>query len=98
MRIVFGTDLLGDMHAMQMLEFDLRAEVQAPIDIIRAATVTAAELFKMSGEIGVVAPGARADLLVIDGNPLDDLGLFQPDGRHLSLVMKDGRRVVDRLS
>ena len=97
-RIVFGTDLLGDMHAMQMLEFDLRAEVQAPIDIIRAATVTAAELFNMSGEIGVVAPGARADLLVIDGNPLDDLGLFQPDGRHLSLVMKDGRRVVDRLS
>ena len=35
---------------------------------------------------------------MIDGNPLDDLGLFQPDGRHLSLVMKDGRRVVDRLS
>ena len=97
-RIVFGTDLLGEMHNMQMLEFDLRAEVQAPIDIIRAATVTAAELFNMVGEIGVVAPGARADLLVVDGNPLDDLGLFQPDGRHLSLVMKDGRRVVDRLS
>ena len=97
-RIAFGTDLLGEMHAMQMLEFNLRAEVQAPIDIIRAATVTAAELFNMAGEIGVVAPGARADLLVVDGNPLDDLGLFQPDGRHLSLVMKDGRRVVDRLS
>ena len=97
-RIVFGTDLLGEMHNMQTLEFDLRAEVQAPIDIIRAATVTAAELFNMVGEIGVVAPGARADLLVVDGNPLEDLGLFQPDGRHLSLVMKDGRRVVDRLS
>ena len=97
-RIAFGTDLMGEMHAMQMLEFDLRAEIQAPIDIIRAATVTAAELFNMSGEIGVVTPGARADLLVVDGNPLDDLGLFQSDGRHLSLVMKDGRRIVDRLS
>ena len=97
-KIVYGTDLLGRMHAHQSLEFALRAEVQEPIEVIRSATSVAAELFGMAGEIGVVAVGARADILVVDGDPTADLGLLQDQGRHLCVIMKDGRFVVNRLA
>ena len=69
---------------------DLRADVESPAEVIRAATLHAAELFQRAGEIGVVAVGARADLLVVDGDPLRDLGLLQHQGRHLKLIMKGG--------
>ncbi len=36
------------------------------------------------------APGARADLIVVDGNPLDDLNLLQEQGRHIPVIMKSG--------
>ena len=89
-KMAYGTDLLGIMHRRQLDEFAIRAEVQRPLDILRAATVNAAELFGMTGEIGVVAPGARADLLVLDGNPLEDLGVLQDPTRYLRAVLKDG--------
>ena len=71
-RIVFGTDLLGGMHRHQCHEFRLRAEVQPPLEIVRSATIVAADLLEMTGQIGVVAPDAHADLLVVDGDPLED--------------------------
>jgi imidazolonepropionase-like amidohydrolase len=97
-KIVFGSDLLGPMHRRQLDEFALRGKVQPAADVIRSATVTAAELFCMTGEIGEVIPGARADLLVLDGNPLDDLGVLQDPERFLRMVWKDGEVVVDRRS
>jgi imidazolonepropionase-like amidohydrolase len=48
------------------------------------------ELLGRAGELGVVAPGAVADLLVVDGNPLADLGLLEEEGRHLPVIMKGG--------
>jgi imidazolonepropionase-like amidohydrolase len=45
----------------------------------------------MSGQIGVVAPGAFADLLVIDGDPLKDINLLQEQGRHFAVIMQNGR-------
>jgi imidazolonepropionase-like amidohydrolase len=89
-KLVYGTDLLGRMHRHQLDEFAIRGEVLKPVDVIRSATSVAAELFGLEGEIGVVAPGARADLLVLDGNPLDDLGVLRDPDRHLKLVVKDG--------
>ena len=89
-KLVYGSDLLGAMHRRQLTEFALRGEIQRPIDVIRAATVNAASLFQMEGEIGVVASGARADLLAVDGNPLEDLGVLQDPDRRLKLIMKDG--------
>lgn len=89
-KLVYGTDLLGDMHRHQLSEFALRKDIVAPADLIRACTTTAAALFQMSGEIGVIASGARADLLVVDGNPLDDVAVLETPERHLLAVMKDG--------
>jgi imidazolonepropionase-like amidohydrolase len=48
--------------------------------------------------LGELVPGAYADLLVVDGNPLDDLGIFQDQGPTLSAIMKDGRFIKNRLS
>ncbi|WP_371680834.1 amidohydrolase family protein [Streptomyces sp. NBC_01276] len=67
--LVFGSDLLGPLHSAQLEEFTLRAEVQPAADVIRSATSTAARLLRMEGEIGTLAPGAHADLLVVDGAP-----------------------------
>jgi len=89
-KMVYGTDLLGAMQRHQLNEFALRGEVMEPIDVIRSATSTAAELFQLEGEIGVVEPGARADLLVLDGDPLQDLGVLQNPERFLRAIMKDG--------
>ncbi len=89
-KLVYGTDLLGTMHRHQLDEFAIRGEVLKPIDVIRSATSVAAELFRMEGEIGVVAPGARADLLVVEKSPLDDLGVLRDPERHLRVIVKDG--------
>jgi len=90
-KIGYGTDLLGAMHEHQSREFLIRAEVMTPFEVICQATIVNAELLQMSGKLGVVAPGAIADLLVVNGDPLRDLGLFQDQGRHLSVIMKGGK-------
>ena len=69
-KIGFGTDLLGPMHRYQSREFVIRAEATAPFDIIRSATIVNAELLNRAGELGIVAPGARADLIAVDGTRL----------------------------
>jgi len=90
-KIGFGTDLLGALHEHQSREFLIRAEALTPFETIRSATLVNAELLQMSGKLGVVAPGAIADLLVVNGNPLEDLGLLQDQGAHLAAIMKGGR-------
>ncbi|QFY07425.1 amidohydrolase family protein [Nonomuraea phyllanthi] len=92
-RLAYGTDLLGGMHRHQNHEFRLRAEVQRPIDVLRAATVGAAELVGMAGELGTLAVGAHADLLVLDGDPLADIGVLADPAR-LRHVVQAGRVVT----
>lgn len=96
-KVAFGTDLFGPFTEHQSLEFTLRREVCTAAEMIRSATVVCAELFNMTGRIGVVAPGAYADLLALDGDPLQDPGLLQEEGRYMSVIMKEGRFVVNRL-
>ena len=88
--IGYGTDLLGPMHRHQCREFVLRAEAMKPIDVIRSATTVNAALLNRESELGVVAPGARADLIALDGDPLADIALLDGEGEHLALIMKDG--------
>ena len=95
--VAYGTDLLGQLQVAQCDEFTLRAEVLSPADIIRSATTIGARVVRMEGKIGCLVPGAFADLLVIDGNPLKNLKLFQDEGRHLSAIMKGGRFHKNRL-
>ncbi len=97
-RIAFGTDLLGGMHGRQSEEFSLRAQVQDPAALLRSATTTAADLLGLGGEIGVVAAGARADLLLVDHDPLAHIDVLADPARHVRFVMADGVVCRDRLS
>ncbi|MEU6114145.1 amidohydrolase family protein [Streptomyces sp. NPDC047117] len=91
--LVYGTDLLGGMHRHQNEEFRLRAQVQDPIDVIRAATANAAELVNMTGRVGTLEAGAHADLLVLDGDPLTDIGVLA-DPKHIRHVVQGGEVVT----
>lgn len=91
--MAFGTDLLGEMHRHQSEEFVIRGRVLPAIEVIRSTTVHAARLLRMEGRIGVVAPGAHADLIVVEGDPLANLSLLTGQGQHLSAIMLGGRLV-----
>jgi imidazolonepropionase-like amidohydrolase len=88
--IGFGTDLLGGMHKDQSNEFAIRARVMPALDVLRAATSANARLLNRTGELGVIAPGAVADLLAVDGNPLEDISCLDGQGEALALIMKGG--------
>jgi imidazolonepropionase-like amidohydrolase len=95
--VAYGTDLLGQLQVAQSEEFMLRAQVLSAAEIIRSATTIGAQIVRMEGKLGCLKPGAFADLLVVDGNPLKDLTLFQGQGQHLSVIMKGGRFHKNRL-
>jgi imidazolonepropionase-like amidohydrolase len=95
--VAYGTDLLGQLQVAQSEEFTLRAQVLSPAEIIRSATTIGAQVVRMEGKLGCLKPGAFADLLVVDGNPLKDLKLLQGQGQHLSVIMKGGRFHKNRL-
>jgi imidazolonepropionase-like amidohydrolase len=88
--IGFGTDLLGDMHQHQSREFSIRAEVMKPAAVLKQATSNNARLLNREGELGAIKPGALADLIAVDGDPLRNINLLEHQGRHLSLIVKDG--------
>ena len=96
-KVGFGSDLLGPLQEEQSREFLLRERVAKPIDIIRSATIIGAEIVRMEGKLGIIEPGALADLLVVNGDPLKNLALFQDQGEHLSVIMKDGHFHKNRL-
>ena len=93
-KLGFGTDLLGPMHRHQRDEFRLRAQAETPFQILHSATAVNAEILGMEGEIGCVAPGSHADLLVIDGDPLTDLSLLYEDSRAIHSIWKAGKQVA----
>jgi imidazolonepropionase-like amidohydrolase len=96
--VAYGSDLLGQLQNEQSREFLIRGEVMKPLEIIQSATTVGARVLRQEGKLGVIAPGAFADLLVVDGNPLDDLKVFQDQGAHLAAIMKGGQFHKNRLS
>jgi len=88
--MAFGTDLLGEAHARQSEEFAIRARVLGAHEILASATTVAAKLIGMAGRLGVVEPGALADLLVVDGDPLSDIAILATPERSVRMVMKGG--------
>ena len=95
--IGFGTDLLGETHEHQNQEFAIRARVLSSAEILRSATLVNAALLRREGELGVVAAGALADLLVVDGDPLADVTLLAEPEKALVAVIKGGEFALDRL-
>jgi imidazolonepropionase-like amidohydrolase len=89
--IGFGTDLWGpEAQKSQLREFEMRTDLDDPASIVRSATRINADLFMQSGNLGVIAPGAYADLLVVEGDPLRDVTVMTDPKKNLKLIMKDG--------
>ncbi len=86
-RVVFGTDASVAAHGTNAREFSLLVKSGfTPLDAIRAATVVAAEYLGLAGEIGTLLPGAAADLIAVDGDPLTDVTELE----RVRFVMKGG--------
>lgn len=96
--IVYGTDLLGAMHQFQSAEFALRAPLQSSQRVLQGATTTAARLLCRETDLGKIAPDFLADLIVVEGNPLDDVSLLSRPEKNVRLVMKSGIAYRDDLS
>jgi len=100
-KIGFGTDLFGSSkdYAKQSEEFEFRLKWFTPVEILKQATSMNAEIVALSGPLnpykegplGVIKPGAYADLLIVEGNPLKDIKLLGDPEKNLKLIMKDGK-------
>jgi imidazolonepropionase-like amidohydrolase len=96
--MAYGTDLLGAMQRHQSEEFVIRARVLSPRAAIQSAAADAARLLHMEGEIGCIAPGANADLIVVEGDPLKNIELLTGQGRFMPMIVQGGRVVKDQLA
>jgi len=88
LKIVYGTDM-GGIPWTEPLAQEFRRLVglgMSPMDAIQSATSRAAEMLEMKGEIGVIAPGAFADIVAVKGDPLKDVTELE----HVRFVMHDG--------
>ena len=88
-KIVFGTDMGGIPWTEPIAqEFPRMVELgMQPMDAIQSATSRAAVMLDMEGKIGVVAPGAFADIIAVNGDPLSDIKVLE----NVQFVMKDGK-------
>jgi imidazolonepropionase-like amidohydrolase len=87
-KIVFGTDMGGIVWTEPMAqEFPRMIEFgMSPMDTIKSATSRAAEMLDMAGQLGEIAPGAYADIIAVNGDPLRDINALGS----VPFVMKDG--------
>lgn len=106
-KTAFGTDVLFEPHATdrQINMLARLGRMLSPLEALRMATSTNAELFRMAGErdpyreapLGVIEEGAWADLLVVEGDPTASLDFLVDYEKNLSVIVKDGRVVKNLL-
>ena len=86
-----GTDLLGnEAQERQAEELLLRGDMQSNHEVLKSATAINAQLLQADGDIGEIAAGARADILVLEADPLTDLSVMTRPEENLAAIMKDG--------
>lgn len=101
-KVAFGTDILFDAAraARQGSQLETMTRWYTPAEVLKMATADNAELLALSdrrnpypGRLGVVEVGALADLLLVDGDPIAQIGLLADPAKNLLVIMKDGRIV-----
>jgi imidazolonepropionase-like amidohydrolase len=97
LKIGSGSDVLSSMQPFKSMELGLKAQVLGAHEAILSATRTNAELFGMADQIGTVEPGKLADLIIVNGNPLDDIAVLQ-DAANVVYVMRAGQVFKDSMT
>ena len=97
-KIGYGTDLCWSPKSYQPEGLLVHNEVMSPVEAIQNATIINAEIVRMENILGVIAPGAFADLLVVNGDPTQDLGVLQNEGEHMTAIMANGTFAKNNLS
>lgn len=105
--LAFGTDAFGPLggESKALNEFITRSRWYSPVEVLKQATSENAKLFQLSGKLhpytagklGVIAAGAYADLLIYDGNPLEDIQVIVNYQENLRFIMKDGEIIKNEL-
>lgn len=100
-KVGFSTDIIGNSAALkkQNNEFGYRLEGWSSYEILKQATSTNAELLKLSGKLnpykqgalGIIQEGAYADILLVEGNPIEDIKILEDYENNMKLIMKDGK-------
>jgi len=99
----FGTDLVFGHHIHIGEEFTMRAEYVGAAEVMRQATSESAEVIRLCGELnrhgnfGELREGWLADLILIDGDPIEDITILERASESVVLVMKGGVLVKNRL-
>jgi imidazolonepropionase-like amidohydrolase len=84
-------------NADEVEEFTVRSAILDAQTLLRQATINPAKMLKQEGRLGIIAPGALADLLILDKNPLLDITVLDRPELYLKAVYKEGRLYKDEL-
>jgi imidazolonepropionase-like amidohydrolase len=90
-KIASGSDLLGPMQIYKGTELELKSRVLGPMGAIVATTKTNAELLRKEKDLGTIEAGKLADFILINGDPLKEIGLFQKYQEKITLIIQGGR-------
>jgi imidazolonepropionase-like amidohydrolase len=90
-KIASGSDLLGPMQIYKGAELELKSRVLGPMGAIVASTKTNAELLRKEKDLGTIEAGKLADLILLDGDPLKEIKLFQQYQEKITLIIQSGR-------
>ena len=98
-KVGFGSDAFGAPILRHAEEFLIRTKYEDPYAVIIAATAINAEMLQQQDKLGVIKKGACADLIIVDGDPLQDIHLLTDvEGKPIKLVMKAGKIYKNHLS
>lgn len=93
----FGTDLLGEAQVRQNQEFSIRADLESAADVLYSMYVVNPRLCGLEGKIGLIEPGAYADLLLSEVNPIENLSRLSEPESNLSVIINAGKVVKQTL-
>ena len=89
-KIGSGSDVLGPMQRHKGLELELQARIMGPMGALVAATRTNAEILRQDRNLGTLEAGKWADLILVKGDPLTNMNLFQNFQENITLIIQDG--------
>ena len=90
-KIGSGSDCLGPMQVYKGMALSLQAKVMGPMGALMAATKTNAEIIQQEKNLGTIEPGKLADFILVKGDPLKEIGLFQNYRENITLIIQDGK-------